>query len=193
MEWHRIVAYELHRQPELQVYAAVDNPHYDQNPAQYRAFANSSSVIRRAVWEKIPFPEVEFAEDQAWAEEVLKAGYKTIYAANSVVFHSHSYGPWSNFCRHFEHARAMRELFAQPRSMGLRACIPAAWRVARTDLAFWYHQNGQSKAQVLGRWALPAVSWHIAANLGLWLGERADLLPKKLNLLLSLQERLKRR
>ncbi|MBI3801787.1 MAG: glycosyltransferase family 2 protein [Deltaproteobacteria bacterium] len=192
MEWHRIVAYELHSQSEEQVYSAVGNPDYEQNPARYRIFANSSSVIRRAVWEQIPFPEVEFAEDQAWAELVLKAGYKTAYAAKSVICHSHGYGPWVNFCRHFEHARAMRELFAQPRSLAWRNCFSWAVQGARADLAFWYHQNGQSKAAVLRRWALPAVSWHLAANLGLWLGERTDALPPRLSSRLSLQERRKR-
>jgi len=141
----------------------------------------------------MPFPEVEFAEDQAWAEQVLKAGYKTAYAAKSVVVHSHSYGPWVNFCRHFEHAWAMRELFAQPRSMVLRNCFSGALQGARADLIFWYHRNGQSKTKVLKQWALPAVSWHLAANLGLWLGERTDALPRRVNLLLSLQERLKRK
>lgn len=193
MEWHRIVAYELHSQSEVQIYTAVGNPDYGRNPAQYRVFANNSSVIRRTMWERIPFPEVDFAEDQAWAEQVLTAGYKTAYAAKSVVIHSHGYGPWANFCRHFEHAWAMREMFAQPRCMALRDCVPAALRVARADLAFWHYQNGQSKTEVLKRWALPAVSWHLAANLGLWLGERTDALPRRLTLLLSLQERLKRK
>jgi rhamnosyltransferase len=192
MEWHRIVEYELHSQRESRVHSAVNNPEYDRNPALYRFFANTSSVVRRAIWAQIPFPEVEFGEDQAWSERVLKAGYKTVYAADSVVFHSHSYGPWANFCRHFEHARAMREMFADPRSLSLKNCLPAALRVARADLAFWYHQNGQSKAEVLRQWALPAVSWHVAANLGLWLGERADMFPRKIRDLLSLQERHKR-
>jgi rhamnosyltransferase len=193
MEWHRIVEYELHGRPESRVHAMVNNPDYAHHPDFYRFFANTSSAIRRAVWAQIPFPEVEFAEDQAWAEKVLNAGYKTCYVADSIVFHSHSYGAWVNFCRHFEHARAMRELFAQPRQVALRTCVPAALRVARADLAFWYRHNGQSKAQVLRQWALPAVSWHLAANLGLWLGERAEVLPSTLNRLLSLQERTKRR
>jgi rhamnosyltransferase len=193
MEWHRIVEYELHGRPESHVHSAVDNPDYACNPFLYRFFANTSSAIRRSVWEQIPFPEVDFAEDQAWAERVLQAGYKTAYSADSVVFHSHSYGPWTNFCRHFEHVQAMCELFRQPRQLALRDCVPAAVRVARADLAFWYHQNGQSKARVLARWALPAISWHVAANLGIWLGERADLLPEKLVRILSLQERIKRR
>jgi rhamnosyltransferase len=193
MEWHRIVEYELHGRPESRIHSAVDNPDYACNPFLYRFFANTSSVIQRAVWEQIPFPEVEFAEDQAWAERVLQAGYKTAYTADSVVFHSHSYGPWTNFCRHFEHIQAMCELFGQPRQLALCDCVSAAVRVARADLAFWYHQTGQSKARVLARWALPAISWHVAANLGIWLGERADRLPPGLVRLLSLQERIKRR
>lgn len=193
MEWHRIVAYELHGRPESRVHTAVDNPDYERNPILYRFFANTSSVIRRSIWEQIPFPEAEFAEDQAWADLVLKAGYKTAYVASSVVFHSHSYGPWINFCRHFEHFKAMRELFAQPRQLTLMNGICGALQMARADLAFWYHQNGQSKRQVLRRWALPAVGWHLAANLGAWLGERADRLPQRLSRLLAFQERGKRR
>lgn len=192
MEWHRIVEYEWHGQPESRVHAAVGNPESHYDPALCRFFSNTSSVIRRSVWEQIPFPEVDFAEDQAWADQVLKAGYKTAYAADSVVLHSHSYGAWTNFRRHFDHAWAMRRLFAQPRCMALKDCVSGALRVARADLAFWYHHNGQSKAQVVRRWALPAVSWHVAANLGLWFGERADMLPRRLSRLFSLQERIKR-
>src|SRR5262249_33349971 len=102
MEWHRIVAYELQGRPESRLHAMVDNADYERNRYLYLFFANTSSVVRRALWEQMPFPEVDFAEDQAWADTVLKAGYKTAYAADSVVIHSHSYGPWTNFCRHFE-------------------------------------------------------------------------------------------
>ena len=64
----------------------IDNPDYERNRRYlYRFFANTSSVLRRSVWEQFPFPEVEFAEDQAWADQVLQAGCKTAYAADSVV------------------------------------------------------------------------------------------------------------
>jgi hypothetical protein len=192
MEWHRIVEYELHGRPESRVHVAVGNPDYDRNPAFYYFFANTSSAIRRAVWRQMPFPEVEFAEDHVWADHVLKTGYKTAYAADSVVRHSHSYGPWTNFCRHFEHFRAMRTMLAQPRQMALKACIPAALRMARADLAFWCRLRGQRKIQVLRRWAFSAVSWHVAANLGIWLGERSEVLPPALSRFLSLQEKRKR-
>ena len=60
-------------------------------------FSNVSSVLRRSVWQQFPFPEVEFAEDQLWARRVLEAGYQTAYRADSLVYHSHGYGPWPNF------------------------------------------------------------------------------------------------
>jgi rhamnosyltransferase len=191
MEWRRIVEYDC--PPHSHISCAVGNPDYARNPDRYQSFANTSSVIRRSVWRRIPFPEIEFAEDKAWAMRVLEAGYKTAYAADSVVVHSHSYGFWVNFCRHFEHFWALRTLFARPRSFAFRNCLSVAMRVARADLAFWRHQSGQSKVRVTVRWAVPAVCWHLAANLGIWLGEHSDALPPRFARLLSLQERLKRR
>jgi len=53
------------------------------------AFNNVSSVLRRSVWEYIPLPDVAYAEDVAWALEVLRAGYRLVYEPTSVVIHSH--------------------------------------------------------------------------------------------------------
>ncbi|MGH7960247.1 MAG: glycosyltransferase family 2 protein [Candidatus Binatia bacterium] len=194
MEWRRIVEIELAGRTQARINAAVNNPEYRQHPAVFYFFSNVSSAIRREVWEKFPLPEVEFGEDQLWAKQVLEAGYKTAYCADSLVYHSHSYGPWDNFGRHFDHAWALlRGSSPQSRQTVLKDCVPAALRVARADLSFWSRQNGQGKAQVVSRWALPAVSWHLAANLGLWLGERADMLPDSLCRLLSFQDRVRRR
>lgn len=193
MEWRRIVTMELSGRPESCINAAVGNPDYASNPGLYYFFANVSSVMRRHLWTQFPFPDVAFGEDQLWAQQVLEAGYKTAYCADSLVYHSHNYGPWDNFGRHFDHAWGLlSKPSGQPRQSKLKNCLPAALRVTRADLAFWSHQNGQSKSAVLRRWVLPAVSWHWAGNLGLWLGERARLLPHWLCCFLSFQERVKR-
>ncbi|MGE0825144.1 MAG: glycosyltransferase [Candidatus Binatia bacterium] len=192
MEWHRIVEYEFQGQLESRVHALSAEQSGEQNRYLSRFFANSSSVIRRAVWEQIPFPDVAFAEDQAWADRVLKAGYKTAYAADSLVVHSHGYGVWPNFCRHFEHAVAMQQLFADPPQRSLWQCFPAALQIAKLDLIFWRRYSGESKYAVLRKWGLPAISWHVAGNLGYWLGEQSDRLPRWLVRRLSLQERMKR-
>ena len=193
MEWHRIVEYEFHGKLESRVHAMIDNPDYERNRYLYRFFANTSSVLRRSFWEHSPFPEVDFAEDQAWADQVLKAGCKTAYAADSIVIHSHSYGPWANFCRHFEHAVAMHKLFGDPPQRSLQECLTGALRVAKLDLLFWRRQKGYSKAEVLKQWAGPAVNWHLAGNIGYWLGEQVERLPRWLVRRLSFQEQVKRR
>lgn len=53
-------------------------------------FHNANSMIRRDVWEKIPFDEkVSNIEDRIWAEQVLKQGYKIIYEPEASVYHYH--------------------------------------------------------------------------------------------------------
>ena len=166
MEWRRIVQEELSGLRHSRVNSLADNPDYARNPAFFYFFANTSSVIRRHTWRHLPLPEVEFGEDQLWARQVLEAGYKTAYCAESVVYHSHSYGPWANFRRHFDHFAALHREAGQPPPSRLAECVPAAVRTARMDVAFWVRERGQTKIRVLCRWALPALSWHVAARLG---------------------------
>ena len=53
-------------------------------------FHNANSMIRRNVWERIPFDEqVSNVEDRVWAHAVLQAGYKIIYEPEASVYHHH--------------------------------------------------------------------------------------------------------
>jgi glycosyltransferase involved in cell wall biosynthesis len=53
-------------------------------------FHNANSMIRRDVWEKVPFDEtLTNIEDRAWAKEVLTRGYKVIYEPKASVYHYH--------------------------------------------------------------------------------------------------------
>ncbi|MBE0664550.1 MAG: glycosyltransferase, partial [Candidatus Aminicenantes bacterium] len=58
----------------------------------YFLFSTVSAAIRKDIWSTYPFlDEILIAEDQNWAERVLKSGYKLIYTPASVVQHSHNY------------------------------------------------------------------------------------------------------
>ena len=191
MEWRRIVQEELSGLSQSRVNSLVDNPDYAQNPASFYFFSNVSSVLRRSVWQRDPFPEVEFGEDQLWAKRILEAGYKTAYCADSLVSHSHGYGPWTNLRRHFDHARAMNN-FGHASRLSLRHALPLAWSTARRDLSFWRWLKKQGRLRVGLRWGGLALAWHLAALSGIWLGERKNKLTPQLVRRLSLQESIKR-
>ncbi len=53
-------------------------------------FHNANSLIRRSVWERIPFDEtLNGVEDRAWAKRALADGYQIIYAPLASVHHYH--------------------------------------------------------------------------------------------------------
>jgi rhamnosyltransferase len=74
-------------------------------------FDNVCSCIRRCVWERHPFRSTRFAEDLAWARDVLVAGYRLAYIPEASVIHSHDRSAWYEFQRAYEAHRAMYELF----------------------------------------------------------------------------------
>jgi len=54
-------------------------------------FANYCSVIRKSVWEKVPYDEkLSYAEDHDWALKIGELGYKIIYEPGAETYHSHN-------------------------------------------------------------------------------------------------------
>ena len=53
-------------------------------------YSDNNSAMRRCVWEKIPYPEIPWGEDQVWAWEIIKQGYQKAYANDAIVIHSHN-------------------------------------------------------------------------------------------------------
>jgi rhamnosyltransferase len=57
-----------------------------------RLFVNSSSAIRLAVWDRLPFDEqLESCEDQLWGRQVIGMGYHLAYCQKSLLYHSHQF------------------------------------------------------------------------------------------------------
>lgn len=53
-------------------------------------FHNANAMVRRCVWERIPFDEtLSGVEDRAWAKDVLAAGYTLVYEPEASVYHYH--------------------------------------------------------------------------------------------------------
>lgn len=104
-------------------------------------FHNANSLIRRAVWEKIPFDEtVTNVEDRLWAKAVVEAGYQVIYEPEAAVYHHHGIHQNENRQRarsvvsvmeQFEGNQAWQDLpeFLQPGSYNVAAVLPVLGEV----------------------------------------------------------------
>ena len=75
------------------------------------AFDNVASSVRRAAWERIPFPERTFGEDVAWGRAVLLAGGGLCFEPSAAVEHSHRIDMAREFRRIYCDHRNLFELF----------------------------------------------------------------------------------
>lgn len=185
MERRQILETELVSGTTKRVNSALGNPDYERNRYPFIWFSNTSSCIRKEVWNSLPFGKVEFAEDQDWAERVLEAGFKTVYVPDSIVIHSHHYRPVKNFRRHFEHAKAMKEIFGKQEFPRFERIFTATRDSVKADFRFFQSEEGNRRGFL--RWFFPSLFWYLSAFTGLWMGTHPEMIPLKLRERLSLQ------
>lgn len=170
----------------------TDPEDYARRRSWYAWFSNTSSCLRRAVWEQYPFRRVDFAEDADWADRVLQAGYTLIYEPSSTVVHSHDYGLWDQFAQNLDHARGMKRLFGDAVYTAPPPLTAQAWGFARTLTrdARYIARQPLAWPRKFYWWAY-APAWHIASYLGSLAGRRYEQLPAWLVRRISKQERLR--
>jgi rhamnosyltransferase len=150
-------------------------------------FSNNNALLRRSVWERIPYPEVDFAEDQAWARRIVEAGYRKAYAHDAAVYHSHEYGLWERLQRSFDESYALRRLFNYKHGRGLKHAIRSWMGLTRRDITI------AKRAGLL--FSRPALLLRAPIDnamriLGSYLGIHGNRLPECLRLRLSRDRRL---
>ncbi|MCD6026045.1 MAG: family 2 glycosyl transferase [Solimicrobium sp.] len=152
-------------------------------------FSDNNALIRRQVWECIPYPDVSFAEDQLWAKKIIEAGWFKAYSAHAVVFHSHNYSFVERLQRSFDESYAFFRLFGYRLCPDLVSMIKSWAGMTIRDLRF-------TKATKLWRQAPFAVVIAAIDNLmrvfGHYLGTRGDKLPPRFHKKLSRDHRVLR-
>ncbi len=73
-------------------------------------FSNAFAVVRRPVWERLPFPDVVMSEDQAWALAALRAGHEIRYEPRAEARHAHRWGLARAFRRNFDSGSSLQAL-----------------------------------------------------------------------------------
>jgi rhamnosyltransferase len=128
-------------------------------------FNNVASAARAEVFRRIPFPDLAFAEDFAWAARVLTAGYTIAFEPRALARHGHSYALKSVFERYAVDACFHRQSHGHRIRPGLLSAarglcfeLAADWRAAHRGAAGvpWgdlLRAPGLRLAQIAGQWA----------------------------------------
>jgi rhamnosyltransferase len=74
-------------------------------------FSNNNSGLKRNIWEKMPFPNIGYGEDQVWARTVIEEGYALAYQNSSIVYHSHNFNLKNMKLRHAIEVKYFAEEF----------------------------------------------------------------------------------
>lgn len=169
-----------------------DRAQYDNDPGlrqRLHFFSDNNALIRRSVWEKLPYPDVDFAEDQIWAERALKAGWKKAYAHEGVVYHSHDFENVEKLQRSFDESYALYRLFGYVLTPNFKHMILSwlaqtrnDWRYAR-ESGMWRSHFGLT---------LNTPVHNLMRSIGHYLGSRAEHLPLRLRHWLSRDRRMLR-
>ncbi len=152
-------------------------------------FSDNNALIRRSVWERLPYPDVDFAEDQIWAEEALKAGWKKAYAHDGVVYHSHDFENIEKLQRSFDESYALYRLFGYVLTPNLKHMVLSWLAQTRND---WRY------ARATGMWrshfglTLNTPVHNLMRSVGHYLGSRAERLPQRLRHWMSRDRRMLR-
>ncbi|WP_193743587.1 glycosyltransferase [Tateyamaria sp. ANG-S1] len=111
-------------------------------------YSDNNSAMRRAVWEDIPYPEVDYGEDQVWARDIIEAGFSKIYAPTAAVYHSHDYDPEQTYKRSFTEGAFFYEHFGYELGTGTEEQIAECVACEQRDLAIWGSRNNVSEAEI---------------------------------------------
>lgn len=153
-------------------------------------FSDNNACLRRSVWEKIPYPEVDFAEDQLWARQIIEAGYAKAYADKAVVFHSHTFATIELCQRSFDEARALKRLFGYQLCPTVLQMLGQSMRTTIHDILYLKVKKKLGKHWV---WAVRAPFRNTAKQAGYYLGQRYENLPVGLVKLMSRDMTLQRK
>lgn len=149
-------------------------------------FSNVNSAIRKSVWQRIPFQEVQMGEDQFWAKEIILAGYKKAYEPEAAVEHSHNFGIWNQFKRWFDEYRQHK---INQNYIGVNSWLkifPLTCRLTLNDIKYISTQKDYRWEQKI-YWSIWIFFVNLARFSAQYLGGHYEKLPSSLQNRFSMQ------
>jgi glycosyltransferase involved in cell wall biosynthesis len=160
---------------------------YRDFPGQLTFLSDVNCAIARWAWERVPYREVPYAEDQLLGRELIEAGFAKVFHPEARVLHSHDYPPAAFFRRYFDEFRSLREVLGFRQPWGPKRTLWDVRGLVGADKR-WLREQGVDGPEL---WRLLAVSGrhHALRMAGAVIGTRADRLPAGARGALSLDGR----
>src|SRR5437764_10972769 len=147
----------------------------DRRPGPTTFYTDANGCLSRRAWERVPYRDVTYAEDQLLALDMMAAGFAKVFRPRAAVVHSHDYPPVGRLGRFFDEFRALREVYGHVEELGLRYTLGTArWAVIR-DREFMRREG--AAARDIRRATLDSALFHILRAAGAAPGSRADRIP----------------
>jgi rhamnosyltransferase len=156
-------------------------------PGATTFFTTANGAIARAAWERAPFPDVPYAEDQAVALGMLRAGFAKVFVPDAFVEHSHDYGPLAQFRRSFDEWRGLRDVHGWIQPIAPARTLLTVQSQVRADLRT-LRGRGAPRG-VLARELVRSIRHWTVRAAGAAAGSRADRLPPRMRRWCSLERR----
>jgi glycosyltransferase involved in cell wall biosynthesis len=160
---------------------------YRRFPGKWTFLSDVNCAIARWAWERIPYREVPYAEDQLLGRELIEVGYAKVYNPQAAVIHSHDYPPVQFFQRYFDEFRSLREVLGFRQDWGPKRTLWDIRGLAGADKR-WLREHGVKGRALVGPLAV-SVRHHTIRMLGAIIGSRADRIPGLLRKRMSLEGR----
>lgn len=139
----------------------------DGNDVPFNSFFSdvNSAVRRKLLIDKVPFRNVNYAEDQSLAKDMQRVGYLKAYAPLGAVWHSNQYTAREYFYRKFDeyiglHRTVGYKLVASRRSLWLGWVRPtlADWKFIRRDTDYSF------RSKLVWFLEAPSYNWGLKAG-----------------------------
>ena len=121
-------------------YYSLDDPKryaVDEGYRHLLAFSSDNNAcLRRSVFEKYPYPDVEFSEDQIWARKMIELGYSKVYCPTAPVYHSHNYPVREYFRRYYDEYKGLRQIHDYKMVKKIRSIPSLSYALVRNDVAY---------------------------------------------------------
>jgi len=137
-----------------------------------------NSAVRKNIAEKIPFRDVNYAEDQALGIDMLEAGYIKAYTPLGSVYHSHDYPLGKYFKRKFDEYIGLRESTGHIAHASLKELTMGSLKATLQDYLYMYRDKELGFLEKLHDFCL-APFYNVATRLAIRTASKSKIGSKK--------------